>query len=495
MSKPLSPRGKDILCLAGLLAGTAAFMLAFTWSTSPLTPTVYGRDAAFFTMCGQAVARGRVPYLDFFDIKGPLIFFAEALGQRLAWGRTGAFFIQFPFTFAAAVCLFLAARQFLSRPGAMAAVVCAGLYLAATEEGGNLTEDFCLPLAALCLLLALRRAEDEEYTDWRLPVFALVCGACSGCAAWVKITHGALIFGAVAYFVCALVRQKNWKCLALCALAYLGGLAAVSAPLVTWFASKGALGELLRGTFIAPLTYAGGGLAARDASQWLTLAKGMAPIAGAVGLVLLTRLHRQPLGRMILCCCAVSAAALVPGYAYTHYFIMVCPYVLLDAALLGTLLRSADGRRLAWLLAGLGTATLLIGALVPAGEAAGYIRRGMTQPVSERTASYREQAALIPPEERDQVLAYETPPAWYVICDILPCYRYCAFDLSTWQAQVTEEYIEMLRTDPPVWYAVSSDALGRGKPLDLAVAEVLARRYEPVHGASDGTVLYRLRAE
>ena len=475
------------ICLA---AGTAAFMLVFVIATSPLAPTFFGKDAAFFTVCGQALAKGRTPYLDFFDMKGPMIFFVEALGQRLAWGTLGAFLIQIPFTFLAALGLYKSARLFAGVIPALAGVFFSFLFMAATAEGGNLTEDYCLPFAVLCLYMALRLARAEKPGRRKLCLFALVCGVSSGFILWLKVTHGALIYGAVLYFVCRLVHEKDWRTLGLCALAFLAGLAAVTAPVLAWFASRGAVHELIRGTFLIPLGYAEAGLNGRDWTQWVTLAWGVFPALAAMGLVLLTGLHRDSAGRLILCCAALSVAALLPGYAYSHYFTMIVPYVTLDAVLLARLAR--DRRKLAAALTGLGALILILSALPAGNNSFWYIREGMARPVSDQIRAYRDQARLIPPEEQDSVLAYNIPPSWYEVTDILPCYRYFAYAVGTWQEQVTDEYIEMLRTDPPKWFAVRTETLSRNSRLEAAILDALAERYELVNTAAEGTGLYRL---
>ena len=57
------------------------FLLAFSLWESPLYPHWYGCDASFFSMAGRGITKGWVPYLDFFDLKGPYFFFLQALGQ------------------------------------------------------------------------------------------------------------------------------------------------------------------------------------------------------------------------------------------------------------------------------------------------------------------------------------------------------------------------------------------------------------------------------
>ena len=147
---------RDVMAAAGLVLTAVLLLLLLSSSTSPLTLS-FGWDSAIYITTGRLVLAGRTPYVDFVEIKGPLIFFLEALGQCLAPGRTGAFLLQVLFDGATAVLLYLSARLYLSRRGAATAAVFSLLFLTSILEDSNLTEEYCLTPAALCLYLAMRQ--------------------------------------------------------------------------------------------------------------------------------------------------------------------------------------------------------------------------------------------------------------------------------------------------------------------------------------------------
>ena len=70
------------------------FLAFFSYYTSPFTNSDNGYDAAFFRLVGQGMTKGYLPYRDFFDMKGPFLFFIEYVGQLLSYGRKGIFIIQ-----------------------------------------------------------------------------------------------------------------------------------------------------------------------------------------------------------------------------------------------------------------------------------------------------------------------------------------------------------------------------------------------------------------
>ena len=128
-------------CAAALavLAGSAAFVLRFSYSTSFVWPGYYGYDSAIFQFIGRAWAGGTVPYAGLFDHKGPLIFFIDMLGW-LIHGRAGILVVQTLSLAVTAWGLYRLGREYLPRPWALGAAGLALVYLARTFDEGNMTE-------------------------------------------------------------------------------------------------------------------------------------------------------------------------------------------------------------------------------------------------------------------------------------------------------------------------------------------------------------------
>ena len=72
-----------ILCL---LSGALFVCLASEW-VNPFFKEAYGYDSSWFTLMGRAILEGKVPYRAYFDLKGPCLFFYEALGQLIKRGE------------------------------------------------------------------------------------------------------------------------------------------------------------------------------------------------------------------------------------------------------------------------------------------------------------------------------------------------------------------------------------------------------------------------
>ena len=72
-----------------------------------------GTDSAIFKAIGLAILKGKVPYVDIFDHKGPVIFFINALGQWIHSGRSGIFFLEIINLSVALTLLFKTSRLYV----------------------------------------------------------------------------------------------------------------------------------------------------------------------------------------------------------------------------------------------------------------------------------------------------------------------------------------------------------------------------------------------
>lgn len=131
---------KPVLILAAML-----FVFLFSFTKTPLLAQRQGYDSFYFITTGRQIINGGVPYLDFFDMKSPLVFFINALGLLIHDGRLGIFIVQCIFLAATFLLMHATARLFLGRGAAFFAVLAVLPFLAAVYDGGNLTEEYSLP--------------------------------------------------------------------------------------------------------------------------------------------------------------------------------------------------------------------------------------------------------------------------------------------------------------------------------------------------------------
>ena len=114
------------------------------------------RDGGFFLYAGQQILNGKIPYLDFWDNKGPAIFYINALGLWLGSGsRWGVWSLEFLCIFGTLLILYRALSKRLGFGAALFGVMMAGLGLRVALGYGNYTEEYALLFNAVGLSLFL----------------------------------------------------------------------------------------------------------------------------------------------------------------------------------------------------------------------------------------------------------------------------------------------------------------------------------------------------
>lgn len=123
--------------------------------TSPMNMPFTYRDSGVFLYTGWRILHGELPYLDIWDHKPPIVFYINALGLLLSNNsRWGVWVIElFTLIFAGTLCFYLFKKIFGSIPSVISLIFCL-LTLGFLIQGGNLTEEYALPLQFLALWLA-----------------------------------------------------------------------------------------------------------------------------------------------------------------------------------------------------------------------------------------------------------------------------------------------------------------------------------------------------
>jgi hypothetical protein len=130
-------------------------------------PSVY-RDSGVFLYIGWRILNGELPYRDIWDHKPPLIFYINALGLAITNPtRWGVWLLEFASLFLAALIGFYLLKKALGIFPAIYSLLLGLLTLTFIIEGGNLTEEFTLPLQFFALWL-IYDADKYSFSFWRL---------------------------------------------------------------------------------------------------------------------------------------------------------------------------------------------------------------------------------------------------------------------------------------------------------------------------------------
>ncbi|GAB4491323.1 MAG: hypothetical protein OHK0031_14500 [Anaerolineales bacterium] len=318
-------------------------------------------DSGYYLYTGQQILQGKIPYLDFWESKPPAIFYLNALGLWAGHGtRWGVWALEF-FSLALAAALgFDAMRRRWSMPAAWLGTFTWLIGLNAVLDGGNLTEEYALPLAFLAFWAFLR---SQDYPAARRYPFLLGLAFAGGFLLRANNTASALA-GVLAWSFQALLSRDLrglahrllWAGLAVALT--LGGVALI-------FALHGNLRALLEAALLFNFSI-------QKESQGLApvFLGGLGQIGipagfGLLGLVVLafSEARRQPLALFLFFALPLEILfSGISGRGYAHYLMLWLPALgLLSAALFDSLPGLTRPAR-AWLLPAL---FLLMVFLVP----------------------------------------------------------------------------------------------------------------------------------
>ena len=230
------------------------FVVLFSRSTSFLY--VYeGADPSIFKQLGLALLKGKTLYVDYYDNKGCILYFIQALGLWLG----GDFFILLMQALSLAITLVIWNNMLaLYRESKKERMLCLGVALVLLlcfYEGGDLTEEWCLPFASYPLLAYFRSLKlGKEFR----PVDMLVTGFCFGIITFIRINNAAPFLGFVAYLFINWLLKKDMKTLVKHLSLFLAGTLSVVLICVLYFYLKAGwkgVDAMVYATFLSNFEY------------------------------------------------------------------------------------------------------------------------------------------------------------------------------------------------------------------------------------------------
>ncbi|MBR1877154.1 MAG: glycosyltransferase family 39 protein [Lachnospiraceae bacterium] len=250
--KRIKENGKLLICIeyaAAAICGCIFVLICASW-TSPLFAQSYGYDSSWYSLMGRAITKGYVPYRDYFDLKGPVFFFIEAIGQAVMTGRNGVFIIECTASAVSSVFIYKTARLRIGRLQSALVLFFYYLVYVSLLWGGNTCEEYMMAFNYVCIYLALKyikdyeeNGEENEKPDPSMPAFFF--GITFGIIALSKITVAAPLLAAVITVVYVLLRDKRADLVLKCALIFIGGTAVIAIPVCMYFVFNGAFDDFI----------------------------------------------------------------------------------------------------------------------------------------------------------------------------------------------------------------------------------------------------------
>ena len=231
------------------------FVVLFSRSTSFLY-VFEGGDPAIFKQMGLALLRGKTLYVDYFDNKGCILYFIQALGLWLG----GDFFILLMQAFSLTVTLVIWDKMLALYRDVKERMLVLGIaliLLLCFYQDGDLTEEWCLPFASYPLLVYFQSLKNKKEIS-SLKMF--ITGTCFGIIAFIRINNAAPFLGFMVYLWGRYLFKKGFNCFLKSISLFSLGMLIISGLCTLYFylkAGVNGVSEMIYATFLSNFEYLG----------------------------------------------------------------------------------------------------------------------------------------------------------------------------------------------------------------------------------------------
>ncbi len=230
-----------------LVAVAFAVWYYFVCEDSPMHDFIFSRDhidrrdTPWFFTCGKALMNGMVPYVEFADSKGPLLWVIYGIAYLISpCDYFGMFIIDGIGYIASLLCMYLTVKLFTknSTAAAIITLLTVPFLFIPSMHYETKSEDTSFIFMALSLWQTCKILYSDDLTDrdWHRAFF--LWGLCFGGTLMIKYNSSAMIGIFLVFMLIKLYREKRrfwpvfwWA---------VGGAAAIVAPLVIYLLGRGA---------------------------------------------------------------------------------------------------------------------------------------------------------------------------------------------------------------------------------------------------------------
>ena len=400
---------------------------------------------------------GYLPYRDFFDGKGPYLFFLEYIGQLICEGRTGAFIIQ-SVLFCVAMLFFdetigVGRKQrsvfevFLLLPVYLMAIFSVG--------GGGLTEDLSLLPISVCLFLGVRYLNGEKKHS---PLFALVYGAAFGILSFLRINNSAEICAVVLTIFIVLVSRREWKNIFYNIIAFVVGFILAILPVILFYMSQHILSDMLYQVFIYGWKYSKlvkqSGLVSlfTGAYRLSVLPIGIGLVAS---LVFFEKRNWQSTLLIWISSIAAVMAVSISGRNFEHYYVLFLPVVVLDVWYLRSMM--INTKKWKKFLSIAFTIVYVISFWGIGKLDFDYMDKNVINEIDSTTDNSIMDASSNIGE--GTVYCWTPNPRWYSVAGRFPSFKHCYWhnDQMNTDPAIRDELSDMFLNNPPDWLVLENN--------------------------------------
>lgn len=224
-----------------ILLAPILLLAAFCYETNPFTDSVFG-DPTWFAYIGRMWLKGHVPFLEYFDHKGPMIFFLNMLGLAINDSTyIGIWLIEMLFLMFSVKMVYSYVSEFCGKIEAVITASFATACMLKLTSPCDSIESFAYPIATFCLLrfmTILRRSEHVNRRD------AFLFGVAFMGLFLLKANLVSVAFVIAAFYLQDWYITRDTRRFVINSSLTFAGMALLFVPFVAYFYIKGALYDL-----------------------------------------------------------------------------------------------------------------------------------------------------------------------------------------------------------------------------------------------------------
>lgn len=421
------------------------FTFIHSSSISPfLNKVCDGTDSTMFQVIGKGWLEGKIPYVDLWDSKGPLIFFINMLGYALTGSRTGIFIINIiSWAFTIFFTDKIVSLEYKKPKSYILSVIFCFAYSMYIGKTGNTVTTYTLPMSIFSIYLMILYfdglSKGKESHD---PRYAFVYGISFAICFLTRLTDSVPVCCIVAVITVYLIIKKNWKNLLNNMLMFILGVLVMCMPFVIYFASKDALYNFIYGTILYNISYLGEKTRVLDFSNILNIIRiPLALLSSAlmmfVGLFLTKNRDTRCKGVLYLFIAVVSSLYFLKSVMFIHYSTIMVPYF---AVCLVELKRMTCGFKSS---IPTGFWKFVLYALISVNTVFAVCGCAYNLYLQQWGPSEIPLKEEIPESDLNSFAAYNVDSRVYLELDCMPCYKYFAY--QDWAEGCTEKTIDEIR--------------------------------------------------
>lgn len=304
------------------------FLVCFSFASNPFVNLSLG-DSAIFSYIGERWAEGFVPYRDYFDHKGPMIFLINVFARSIGDGFLGLWIAECVFAFLSILVIYWFMRKhFKSVDPLYIEFPIAGLvWWCFSGGGGNMNEEYAFLFIVVVLLDLYNRILLVKSVS-KQSAFLYGCAFMS--VFLFKANLVVFAFVIALFFLNDLYATRDWKSFVIRSLMVLAGMLAVLLPFVIYFYANNALYDMWYASIVFNLKYAS------QPWQW-TWTFLFVFIVFAVNIAQLVKEEDSRIAKSLkynLIFLGLSLLVLSKQPFFDHYFVMTVPGFVLPLAVL-----------------------------------------------------------------------------------------------------------------------------------------------------------------